>query len=73
MNIKFPIRHELFVEKSNAWVANVRELFDYSLPIPLFAGVVVDVRPSLPAETGGNIPTSCTVLVVPSSQAIHIA
>ena len=61
MNIKFVIRHGVFVEKieiERLCVANVRECFDYSLSDPPPAGLVADVRRSLWAETGGIVPTS---------------
>ena len=59
-NIKFLVRHEVFVEKieiERLCVGNVCERFDYSFSAPPSAGAVADVRPSLSAETGGILPT----------------
>ena len=40
-------------------VGNVREHFDYSRSVPPTAGLVADVRTSVPAlETGGIVPIS---------------
>ena len=68
MNIKYLIRHGVFVQEieierlcvantfANAWITFTPR------PPFLSAALVADVRPSLLAETGGIIPTSLCVV-----------